>query len=104
MGWEIDDGNSTCCEQEYAFSLSDNFNSPIQVSCAPNFTTTLLKNSNPLESNISFTTLSSLIGYAIKCYNASGMVQNVNYKGIYQIIKLLTAMYANLLEDKCTLY
>ena len=93
MGWEIDDENSTC-EQEYVFD--DDLNSPSQVSCAPDFTTTLLSNSNPLKSNISFTAEPSLRGYVIKCYNVSGNGPECKLQGDEPYLNLLIAMYANL--------
>ena len=94
LGWKIDDGNSTCCcEQEYL--SGDDLESPKQLSCAPDFTTTLLSNSNPLKSNISFTAMSSLIGYVIECYNASGNGPECKLQGDKPYFKC-TVKYVNL--------
>ena len=86
LRWRI--RNETMSEldtQSYLFE--DTVNTPGIIDGAPEFTTVLISNTNPLISNISFTVQSSIEDYTIECetpgvnitecvINIAGMITN----------------------------
>ena len=81
MGWAIEDKNgSNGCESEYTYD--DTVNITRQLSCATDFSTTLLFASDThLVSTISFMLQSSLIGYTVKCFDVSENTKECTIQG-----------------------